>query len=532
MRYSIHSHKILRNLLLLLFIGFFSISGCNNNSTSDGIGNNDINVVTKQPVLTMAPNASTPLAALLELKTSGLSRVSINVSDGIDQWSEDFEELNSNHSLPVLGFKANRVHTVTVRVLDIDGIDLIEPVVFDVITDPLPEAFPQISVTSIPELMEPGVTLFEASGYLIAVNEIGEVVWYHDIQFFSGNLDRDVRRMNNGNLLLLLPRGRIVELDMLGNIINMWHPSGSEEGDPGSIAVDTLAFHHEVSEMQSGNLLVLSVEFRRFSDYPTSAFDPFAPTDSAIVAGDVIVEFAPDGTVVNEWSLLDMLDPFRINYSSLLGIYDDFLESVIGAPVETRDWSHGNAVIHDPSDDSIIVSLRHQDAVVKFSRQTGELIWILGPHENWDLEEFGQFLLTPQSDEEFFFQYHQHAPDITDEGTYIIYDNGNNRASPFDPTLPDSENFSRAVEYNINKFTKEVEIVWEYGQFEDESLYTFFIGDADYQPMTGNVLITFGGTQPARLIEVTRTTPALKVFDLSLSENFTYRSERLPSLYP
>jgi hypothetical protein len=54
----------------------------------------------------------------------------------------------------------------------------------------------------------------------------------------------------------------------------------------------------------------------------------------------------------------------------------------------------------------------------------------------------------------------------------------------------------------------------------------------DYQPQTGNVLITFGGRQPARLIEVTRTTPAQKVFDLTLFENFTYRSERLPSLYP
>jgi len=138
--------------------------------------------------------------------------------------------------------------------------------------------------------------------------------------------------------------------------------------------------------------------------------------------------------------MLDILDPFRINYSSLLVLYDGFFESVFGEQLETRDWSHGNAVVHDPADDSIVVSLRHQDAVVKFSRQTGELKWILGPHENWDMEQFGEFLLTPLSEDEFFFQYHQHAPDITDEGTILIYDNGNNRASPFDLTL--SENFT------------------------------------------------------------------------------------------
>ncbi|MEX1000133.1 MAG: aryl-sulfate sulfotransferase [Thermodesulfobacteriota bacterium] len=529
MRYSINSKAVLRNLLLLLFIGFFSISGCNNNSTNE---DNVVNVVTKFPTLIMAPNASTPLAGLLELQTSGLSRVSLTVSDGSDQWSKDFEEFNSAHSLAVLGFKPDRAHTVTVRVLDIDGIDLIEPVVFNVTTEALPQGFPEISVTSIPELMEPGVTLFEAAGYLIAVNEIGEVVWYHRIQFFSAFLDRDVRRINNGNLLLLLPRDKIVELDMLGNIVNLWHSSGSSDGEQGSIPVDTLAFHHEVFEMPSGNFLALSVEFRRFFDYTTSVTNPFAPLGTEILAGDVIVEFAPDGTIINQWALFDMLDPYRINYSSLLGLYDGLFESIFGTALETRDWSHGNAVVHDPSDDSIIVSLRHQDAVIKFSRQTGKLIWILGPHENWDTERFGQFLLTPKSDEEFFFQYHQHAPDITDKGTYIIYDNGNNRASPFDPTLPDSDNFSRAVEYKIDEFTKEVEIVWEYGQFEDETLYTFFIGDADYQPQTGNVLITFGGRQPARLIEVTRTTPAQKVFDLTLFENFAYRSERLPSLYP
>lgn len=526
MRDYLYKNLLFSNLVLLILISFFSVSGCYNSSTSNG------NVATNAPSLTMAPNASTPLAGLLELQTSGLSRVSIVVSDGIDQWNKDFEEFNTVHSLPVLGFKPGRAHTVTVSVLDEEGNDVIEPVVFDVTTNPLPEGFPEISVTSTPELMEPGVTLFEAAGYLVAVNETGDVVWYHQIQFQVGFLDRDVRRMMNGNLLLLLPRNRIVELDMLGNVVNLWHSSGSFDGDPGSIPVDTLAFHHEVFEMQSGNLLVLSVEFRTIMDYPTSVFDPFAPLGLAIVAGDVIVEFAPDGTIVNQWKLLDMLDPFRINYSSLLGLYDAFYESVFGDPLETRDWSHGNAVVHDPSDDSIVVSLRHQDAVVKFSRQSGELKWILGPHENWDMEQFGEFLLTPLSDEEFFFQFHQHAPDITDEGTMIVYDNGNNRASPFDPILPGSANFSRAVEYQINELTKEVEIVWEYGQFEDETLFTFFIGDADYMPMTGNAMITFGGIQPARIIEVTRTTPAQKVFDLTLFENFTYRSERLQSLYP
>ncbi|MBW1769221.1 MAG: aryl-sulfate sulfotransferase, partial [Deltaproteobacteria bacterium] len=410
--------------------------------------------------------------------------------------------------------------------------DVIEPTVLEVTTEPLPQDFPVISVTSTPELMEPGVTLFEAAGYLVAVNETGEVVWYHRIQFFNPSFDRDVRRMSNGNLLLLLARRKMLELDMLGNIVRIWHPAGSTNGDKGSIPVDTLAFHHEVYEMESGNFLIFSIEFRLIDNFPSSTTNPSAPTETALVAGDVVVEFTPKGAVVNEWPLLDILDPLRINYGAFRGDWDFFYEEVFGVSEVTRDWSHGNGVIHDPTDDSIIVSLRHQDAVVKFSRQTGELKWILGPHENWDPGQFGEFLLTPQSDYDFFFQYHQHAPMITNDGTLMIYDNGNFRASPFDPVVPNEENSSRAIEYAIDENSKEIEIVWEYGLFEEETFFTPFIGDADSLPQTGNVLITFGGKQPARIIEVTHTAPAQKVFDLSIAETFSYRSERLPSLYP
>lgn len=532
MRYFSFDSKVLKSLSLLILISIFSVSGCNNDTFIEAqTPPEEPNTVLEAPTLDMAPNASTPLAGLLELLTSGLSRVSITVSDGTEEFSIDFDELISDHAHPVLGFKPDRDYTVTVEVFGEEGEQLIEPAVFQVTTPQLPLDFPVISVTSTPELMEPGVTLFEAAGYLIAVDAQGDVCWYHDIEFPLSFGDRDVRRIKNGNLLLLAPRERVIELDMLGNAVNIWHSAGSSIGDPGSIPVDALTFHHEVFEMESGNFLVLSVEFRTLFDYPTSVTDPFAPLGTAIVVGDVVVEFTPDGTVVNEWSMLDLLDPYRINYSSLLGLYDSLYEGVFGMAEPTRDWSHGNAVIHDTSDDSIIVSFRHQDAVIKFSRQTGELIWILGPHENWDPEIFGKYLLTPLSNHEFFFQYHQHAPDITDQGTFLIYDNGNNRASPFDQRLPDSQNFSRAVEYAINAETKEVDIVWEYGQFE-EDLYTFFIGDADFMPQTGNAMITFGGTQPAHIIEVTRTTPAVKVFDLSLESNFTYRSERLESLYP
>ena len=62
----------------------------------------------------------------------------------------------------------------------------------------------------------------------------------------------------------------------------------------------------------------------------------------------------------------------------------------------TRDWAHANSIFYDASDDSIVLSFRHQDAVVKFSRESGELIWILGTHEGWK-DPWKPYLLEPQA---------------------------------------------------------------------------------------------------------------------------------------
>ena len=292
------------------------------------------------------------------------------------------------------------------------------------------------------------------------------------------------------------------------------------------------------------------MELRTVENYPTSDIRPCRPLETAVIAADTVVEFSPDnGTILNEWHLIDILDPHRIRIRFSTGCWNTTSPEIEEG---TREWAHANAVIHDPSDDSIIVSLRHQDAVVKFSRQTGQIIWILGTHNNWDPAQFGSFLLDPVG-EPFLFQYHQHAPEVTDEGTILLYDNGNYKATPFDPILPATENFSRAVEYSIDEDTKEVTQVWEFGQFDDPIRYAPFIGDADTQPLTGNVLITHGGvTTDAEglpsdgiptsklsvyLIEVTHTDPAEKVFELSIVDPtpetangwMTYRAERLPA---
>jgi arylsulfate sulfotransferase len=294
--------------------------------------------------------------------------------------------------------------------------------------------------------------------------------------------------------------------------------------------------HHDLVRTGHDTFLSLSIEILTVDDYPTSDTDPAAPTQTAQIEADVAVEFGSDGGLLDSWPLAEILDPTRIGYGSLRA--DD--NGVF-------DWSHSNAIIHDPSDDSLIVSVRHQDAVIKFSRATGRLEWILGPPANWTAA-FQPFLLTPVG--ALSWPYHQHAPMFTPSGTLLLFDNGNFRASPFDGQ-PTQDGPSRAVEYAIDEARMVVRQVWEYGVPPAEGIFSSAVGDADWMPQTGNVLMDFGNTTNVngvasedlglgrthtRIVEVDRGTPADVVFDMTVygppGRLLIYRVERIPSLYP
>jgi arylsulfate sulfotransferase len=198
------------------------------------------------------------------------------------------------------------------------------------------------------------------------------------------------------------------------------------------------------------------------------------------------------------------------------------------------------------------VSLRHQEAVISFSRASGELNWILGSHDNW-APPWQSFLLEPTG--ELQWPFHQHAAELTPTGSVLIFDNGNFRALPPREPMSGAEAYSRAVEYMIDAEAKTVAQIWSYGAPGEDAFFSPFISEADSLPVTGNVLITdggrvedengvqtdevVGGNHWARIVEVTGTDDPQVVFELVVDSSehepdigwAVYRSERLPSLY-
>jgi hypothetical protein len=485
-----------------------------------------------------------PLAATLALTTDIPSQVSVSVTDGNGTWARNFYDYGTNHSEILLGFRPNQTNLITITVRDEYRNTFTYPQALSFISSPLPTNMPTFTlVTNIPALMEPGYTLFRVSdqttgaAWVTIVDSSGEILWYGPAAGIGGTIGpiptpSDVVQMTNGNLFFPeTDTFGFEEANMLGQAVETWTaPTGYQ--------VDS----HEDLITDHGTILYLNYYDQVIPDFPTSATDPDAPTETEDVTCGRPVEISyTNSALLNSWSLIDMFDPVRINYLCFL------------IPRYGIDAEHANAVVDDTADNSLIVSMRNQDAVVKFTR-SGVIKWILGPTNNWGAE-WQPYLLKPVGTP-FEWNYAEHAPILTPQGTLLMYDDGNCRTEPFDPPVPDQDNYSRAVEFSIDETNMEVSQVWQFSDTNSDRLYTSALGNASWLPKTSNVLVTFGfisyengaNTDPlatnatvVRLKEVTHTANPTVVFDLKISnpENTNtnsagyevYRSHRIPDLY-
>ena len=525
----------------------------------------DLQADTRAPrfasALTMEPNPSgnAPLTALIEFETDEPAYAVLTIDDrdaGEVRTITPSTELSTTHRVPVLGVLP--ASTVQLEVVAVDAAGNASDVVRRTwLTPELPLVFPPITLQPIaqPGPIEPGVTLFDAdspgpsgpatTGMIVAIDERGRVVWYYVGEPGIG----DIRQLPNGNLMYMYGRYGLVEIDMLGNVVHHWWASrlNGANAPAASTPVDADSFHHDVLPLDredTADFIVLSSELRTLPNYPQSYTNPAQLCPTKDVVGDVLLWLDRDGKVVRELSLFDVLDPYRISWDSFNRFWDPVYQR------STADWSHANAIVRDPADGNLVVSLRHQDATIKIDIETGALLWILGDPGGWQ-PPWSDVLLTGVPSVPggtFEWPYHAHAPDFTPWGTFLLFDNGVGRAIPPVAQMPEEERYSRVVELDVDEGAGDVRLSWSYGR--PGGWYSFFLGDADLMPVTGNVLICDGGkSEPygetgsrgfARLVEVTRTTPHEVVWEVTIKDTTNnppvnwnvYRAERLASLYP
>jgi arylsulfate sulfotransferase len=461
---------------------------------------------TVPPTISPNPNPKVPLAAVLQFTATEPVDTLVEVSDGVNEWTLEFEETqDSQAGLPIIGMRPDRSHTLTVTIRDADGnqLEALEPLTFRTPSVTYGVAdFPPLDVrVSQPEQMEPGVTMLsvrrnrplpkgpktqafnQSFGLLLALDAQGVPVWFyqHDSRI------SDFELLDNGNIAYLTQDFRLREIDLLGNIVQTWWATERPQGESEGIPIKTATLHHDVNQVSNGNLVVLGTERRFLDNYYTSEKDPTAPRQTQPVMGDQIIEFTPEGEVVWTWNSFDFLDPFRIGYETF-NVY----WRLRGFP-DTLDWTHANNLVYDEKDNSLLASFRHQSAIVKVDRSTGELVWILANPQGWPLWlQDKLFTLEGEAEGQTRWFYHQHSPEPSHNGTVLLYDNGSFQAEPFEPYVKVEQTYSRAVEYEIDEANGIIRQVWSSEIPGEEKVITFAMGDVDALPQTDNVLLSQG----------------------------------------
>lgn len=461
------------------------------------------------PEITGNPNPAVPLAAILRFKSDKLVYTIIEVTETERRWRIEFDESHDpSTGLPIIGMRANRPHRFQVIIRDAEGNETRSADVLDFTPPPLPSGlrnFPPLKTTVCKQdQMEPGIILMNVRrripgrlfmlskvqrafltrwSLIVALDHEGEVIWYYQSDQRIAGIDR----LQNGNLLMLNTEFVTREIDMLGNKVTEWYAAKRPQGEKeGAIPVNIQTMHHQPHELPWGNILVLSGHSREVKDFYTSETDPDAPRKDASVMGDKVVEFSRDGSIIWEWNSFDHLDPYRIGYETIHPYWH-----VRGFP-NHWDWTHGNGTFYDRNEDSILICMRLQDAVIKIERSTGEIRWILGNHNGWP-ERLRNKLLKPEG--ELRWPYRMHNPKLTPAGNVLIWDNGTIQATPFDgkPWAAPHEVRSRAVEYEVDEERMTVRQVWS---SEDptgkEKFCSQGMGDVQWMSETGNVLAFYG----------------------------------------
>lgn len=349
----------------------------------------------------------------------------------------------------------------------------------------------------------------------------GEVRWYmeaskiYDLkQPFSAGVMMGFKQNDDGAMTWGYGQ-RYAKYDIMGReIFNRELPAGYND------------FSHSMDVAQNGHyfLRAANANYKR------------ADGKNVRTVRDVIVEVDRDGNVVDDFRLYEILDPYRDIVLKTLdqgAVCLNIDASKAGHTASTdelaamdtnekwgdivgsgpgRNWAHVNSVDYDPSDDSIIISSRHQDAVIKIGRDK-KVKWIMGAHKGWK-DQFKGYLLQPVDKDGkkivcedeyskcpgyesekggFDWQWTQHTAFRIDSKSkkglvYLtVFDNGDTRGME-QPAMAGMK-YSRAVVYKIDEKAKTVEQVWEYGKQRGSEWYSSVTSLTQYQDDLDSVMV-------------------------------------------
>lgn len=469
-----------------------------------------------EPFVKVDPYDATPLTAVAMFETDEPAEITVTVGNGEDQEpvEKTMEGYETEHQIPILGLYPDADNTVKLEAKTEDGET--ETTEVTATTEALPDDFLTTELDEADsEKMEDGLTfIIPSEKYIFAVDDNADVRWYSTMP-----IRHVFKRLENGNVLFGTQAeegdqyNELLEMDLLGKVSNAYHVD--IEGYEDDNLLNNVV-HHDVIELPNGNLLATTHE-------PDSDYIEDAMTEIDRETGETNQQ-------------LDVKDIFP----------EEAYEDYDGKNADKGDWFHQNTIWFDDTDDTILISGRSQDSIMKLSYPDMEIQWILAADEDWP-EDYDKYLLDP--DDDVKFPGGQHAvktlPDQDDNPDTLdimLFDN-NDVITRGDEDV--SGDYSRAVQYRINEKDNTVEEVWSYGEDRGKSFFSTIVGNTQYLNDTGNRLITSGYIEPeddpdqrmSKVVEVDDQDEAEVLFEMTISgfekgsSRQVYRGVRMP-LYP
>lgn len=510
-----------------LALGVALLAGCRREDGQAPVPATTLQLSFGAGALVLNPSGYAPLTARLTFtsRQSGQLRLVVHGRHGAaSDLTQQFTDEGTAHDVPILGLYPDYANAVSVQLVNLDG-QLLADTTLTIQTPPLPPNMPTSLVTTAPAGSALGgdftlVSNFSATDpqMPLIVDNYGDIRWLLDYRTLPElaqlSYDCGISRLRNGNYCFgNKSTSQLYEVDVYGAIVNRWTMTG-------------YTFHHELYEKPDGNFLATVNKIG--STHP----------DGTATNQDYVVEVDRHANrVVQEWDLKQSLDENR-----------HALEA------DPADWFHGNAVLYDPSDNTIIVSGRHQ-GVVKLTYDN-RVKWLLAPHRGWGTNHQGQSLsqlaLTPLSAAgqviadtavvngsanapDFEWNWYQHSVQLMPNGDLLLFDNGTNRNFIRNA----SAHYSRAVVYRIDPAARTVQQVWTYGKERGAQTFSSIVSRVQYLPAVNHLLFCPGYQVPnatgtgGKIIELEYASKQV-LFEMQLTptNGFAFHRAQRESIYP
>lgn len=399
-----------------------------------------------------------------------------------------------------------------------------------------PPFTPHVNIsTPNPGTPQPGIEMWNTilpttDTQLFATDLKGNVLWTYSYSHPAIDVIQGMELLPNGNLLMTISYLSSITLaNKTSNVINEIREINLDGQTVRDLTMSELNkklaasnlrdaegnlyhfknFHHDVLALPNGHWVVLTSYSKQYTNLPG-----YPGTTS--VLGDAIVDLNKNLDPDWVWNTFDHLNINR-------------------HPMNFPDWTHANDLLYSSDDHNLLVSLRHQNWIIKIEfldgLGSGKVMWRLG--------EGGDFKLIGGTDPTDWF-YAQHGMSYFTHNTTGVFrigmmDNGNDRIFPSGQVhckplqATTASCYSTVPVYEVNENNMTATLVRHY--VPPPSYYSFFGGNAE--PLAnGDLHVDFCAPITGAIVQELKPLSNQVIWQATTPKTDQFHAFRLPSLYP